>query len=116
MVRSNGPLQGIPRLLNDAESSRMTTAICHFFGILLCCNTAVSDLSPLKGMPLTRLVCDWIRVRDFSVLKETPIGELKCDFVPQRDAEILRSIKTLKKTNHLPAAEFWRRLDAGESP
>ena len=29
---------------------------------------------------------------------------------------VLRSIKTLKNINGLPAAEFWKRVDAGESP
>ena len=38
--------------------------------------TQVTDLSPLKDMPLIRT--------------------LRCDFKPERDAEILRSIKTLE--------------------
>jgi hypothetical protein len=49
----------------------------------------VSDLSPLKGMPLKAL---------------------KCDFKPERDAEILPSIKTFAKINDKPAAQFWKDL------
>ena len=43
----------------------------------MCEATQVSDLSPLKGMPLK---------------------DLGCDFKPERDAEILRSIKTLERS------------------
>ncbi len=51
----------------------------------------VSDLSPLRGMPLKSILCD---------------------FKPERDAEILRSIKTLETINGKPAAEFWKDADA----
>jgi hypothetical protein len=69
------------------------------------CNaTSVSDLSRLKGMPLTRLVCS-MKVTDLSPLKEMSLQELSCDFKAERDADILRSIKTLKTINGQPAAE-----------
>ena len=55
----------------------------------------MSDLSPLKGMPLK---------------------ELGCDFKPERDAEILRSIKTLETINGKPAAEFWKEFEAPPKP
>ena len=55
----------------------------------------MSDLSPLKGMPLKTL---------------------GCDFKPERDAEILRSIKTLETINGKPAAEFWKAVDAAAKP
>jgi uncharacterized membrane protein len=55
--------------------------------------TKVSDLSPLKGLPLTRLFCD---------------------FKPERDADILRSIKTLETINGKPAKDFWKEVDAGK--
>ncbi len=45
----------------------------------------MTDLSPLRGMPLR---------------------ELHCDFRPERDTEILRSIKTLVTINGRPAREF----------
>ena len=54
----------------------------------------MSDLSPLKGMPLK---------------------ELRCDFKPERDAEILRSLKTLETINDKPAKEFWQEVDARTS-
>ena len=59
---------------------------CHF-AKLSCVGTKVSDLSPLKGMPLKTV---------------------HCDFKPERDAETLRSIKTLEQINGKPAAEFWK--------
>jgi len=44
------------------------------------------------------------------------VKAVQCDFIPERDAEILRSIKTLETINGLPAAEFWKRVEAGEAP
>jgi hypothetical protein len=56
-----------------------------------CWNAMVSDLSPLKGMPLLGI---WI------------------DFKPERDTEFLRSFKTLRTINGNAAAEFWKAVDA----
>jgi hypothetical protein len=50
----------------------------------------VSDLAPLKGMPLKAI---------------------ECDFNKERDAVILRSIKTLETINGKAAAAFWKELD-----
>jgi hypothetical protein len=58
------------------------------------CGSAVADLSPLKGLPLK---------------------EVSCEFKPERDAAILRSIKTLEKINGKPAKEFWKEVD-GRGP
>jgi hypothetical protein len=51
----------------------------------------VSDLSPLKGMPLK---------------------DLRCDFKAERDAKVLRSITTLETINGKPVKEFWKEVDA----
>jgi len=45
-------------------------------------------------------------VTDLSPLEGLPLKEITCDFQPERDAAILRSIKTLEKINGKPAAEF----------
>jgi formylglycine-generating enzyme required for sulfatase activity len=45
---------------------------------LLCYHTRVSDLSPLKGMPLTRLRCDGTPVSDLSPLKDMKLTDLTC--------------------------------------
>jgi hypothetical protein len=49
--------------------------------------TKVSDLAPLKGLPLERL---WL------------------DYQPERDAEVLRPLNRLEQINDLPAGEFWK--------
>ena len=60
---------------------------------LFCCNSLVKDalagLSPLKGMPLK---------------------ELRCDFDKDRDALILDGIATLEKINDIPVASFWTKV------
>lgn len=78
--------------------------------------TDVSDLSPVKGMSLLKFSSFDSEVTDIQVLKGMPLKELRCHFVAERDAKILRPIKTLEKINDLPADEFWKRVDAGESP
>ncbi|MFA6564686.1 MAG: SUMF1/EgtB/PvdO family nonheme iron enzyme [Verrucomicrobiia bacterium] len=83
---------------------------------LSCQATRVHDLSPLKGMKLTGLVCDRTQVTDLSPLTAMPLKRLRCDFVPARDTAILRSVKTLETINNLPAAEFWKRVEAGKTP
>jgi hypothetical protein len=54
----------------------------------------VLDLSPLKGLPLKWLYCNF----------------------PERDAALLRSIKTLETINGKPAAEFWKEVEARKQP
>ena len=73
--------------------------------------TKVSDLSPLKGMPLEDLDCQGSQVTDLSPLKDLPLTKLQCNFRPERDAEILRSIKTLETINDKPAVEFWKDVE-----
>jgi hypothetical protein len=95
----------------------------------------VSDLSPLRGLPLATINLTRTKVTDLSPLAGlklknvsifespgitslepllgTPIEELQCEFVPERDAAVLRCFKTLKNINNLPAAEFWRKANAG---
>jgi hypothetical protein len=79
--------------------------------VLDCGNTQVTDLSPLKDMKLTILRCYGIRIADLSPLRGMPLKELACDFKVERDTEILRSLKTLKKINDQPAADFWKEVD-----
>jgi hypothetical protein len=55
-----------------------------------CRYTKVSDLSPLQGMPLKAL---W------------------CDFKPERDSEVVRSIKTLEKINDKPPNQLWKEVE-----
>jgi len=80
-------------------------------------STQVADLAPVAGMPLIDLNCESSPIVDFSPLKEvTTLRDLVCDFKAERDAAVLRSITTLQRINNMPAAEFWQRVDAGESP
>jgi hypothetical protein len=56
-------------------------------------------------MQLTSLLMHWSPVKDLSPLKGMPLTHISCDFIPERDAEIMRSIKTLEMINGKPAAE-----------
>ena len=58
-----------------------------------------------EGMPLTSCGATVTKVTDLSPLKGMPLKELYCDFKPERDTEILRSIKTLEWINMEKAKE-----------
>ena len=45
-----------------------------------------------------------------SPLKGMPLKELRCDFQRQRDAALLRTLTTLERINHKPAANFWKEV------
>jgi hypothetical protein len=65
-------------------------------------------------MPLTSLILGYTRVSDLAPLKGLPLKLFDGsggDFKPERDGEILRSIKTLEKIKGKPAAEFWKEVD-----
>ena len=79
-----------------------------------CDGTQVSDLSPLQGMRLTLLQCSGTKVVDLSPLRGMPLASLGCDFKAERDAELLCSIKTLESINGKPVAEFWKEVEAQE--
>jgi hypothetical protein len=71
----------------------------------------VTDLTPLRGMPLQLFWSVGSAVSDLSPLKGMPLKEICCDFQRERDAEFLRSFTTLEKINGKPAAEFWKEED-----
>ncbi len=72
----------------------------------------LSDLSPLKGMPLTFLQCSACGISDLTPLKRLPLETLDFDFKPSRDLEILRSMTTLQIINLRSADDFWADLPA----
>ena len=82
----------------------------------------MSDLSPLKGMPLTRLHIYGSGVTDLRPLQGMPLAEIR--LTPKnitKGLDILRNMTSLKtigvgpaNTQAWPAARFWERLDKGE--
>jgi hypothetical protein len=94
--------------------------------------TGVSDLSALRGMPLTTLDCSWSFVTDLGPLDGlplkrllirlngpapdllpvagAPLQEIQCEFRAERDTTLLRTIPTLRRINNRPAAEFLKEF------
>ncbi len=58
---------------------------------LHCNGTAVTDLTPIKDMPLQELGCN----------KE----------LAQSNRAVIQGIKSLQTINNKPAAEFWKEAD-----
>lgn len=120
-VSDLSPLKGMPLgalfLPNCKHLSDLSALQGMPMRTLFLNGTQVRDLMPLRGTTLEHLVFFNTLVTDLSPLKALPnLRSLGCDFVPSRDSNILRSIKTLKDINHLPVEQFWKCVDAGESP
>jgi Leucine-rich repeat (LRR) protein len=64
-------------------------------------------------MPLVVVSCGGTQVSDLSPLKGMPLIDLGCDFKPELDTEWIRSIKTLVSINGKPVDEFWKEVEAG---
>jgi hypothetical protein len=91
---------------------------------LWCSRTPVSDLSPLKALPLLELFCDSTKVTDLTPLEGMRLQALV--FSPKdcaKGIEVIRQMKSIEKIaatsdQHgapwMPAAEFWKKYDAGE--
>ena len=92
-------------------------------------DTAVEDLSPLEGAPLTLIAVNNCRVKDLRPVRAMPkLGFLRCDgcpidtlapliestvnelvfdYRPQRgDGKVLEQMPKLTRINHMPAKEF----------
>ena len=65
-------------------------------------------------MPLTTLAVNNNPITDLTPIKNLPIHILGLSYQTDRDTSILRSMKSLKKINELPVAEFWNQVDAGK--
>ena len=87
--------------LHDTQVS--DAGLAHFKGmplrLLWICNTGITDLTPLRGMPLEEI---YLTPKNIT-----------------RGLDILRDMKTLKTIGvewgqAWPAAEFWERYDKGE--
>jgi hypothetical protein len=71
----------------------------------------VTDLAPLRGMPLQVLLWVGTAVSDLSPLKGMPLKDIYCEFQRERDAEFLLSFKALDRINGKAADEFWKEVD-----
>jgi len=104
-LKSLEPLKGLPLKHLNMES------------------TGVSDLTPLRDLPLTSLIIHDLRdsrirtpVTDLTPLKNLKLREIRLVAKNIKTGlEILRNMKTLTVINEIDAKEFWRKYDEGES-
>jgi formylglycine-generating enzyme required for sulfatase activity/Leucine-rich repeat (LRR) protein len=86
-------------------------------GLLAVANTPVSDLTPLQGMKLYLLDVHFTKVTDLTPLKGMPLGKLYVDeAVARKNIEILRSITTLKEINGVEAKKFLQNISPAIQP
>jgi hypothetical protein len=132
------PLRGMPLHFLGAYRAERLSDLSPLKGMSLTGinlqGTMVSDLSTLKGMPLNDLNIPNTKVNDLTpllgmnTLRRLSCGDLVTDLSPlrrlgleqiyfqtfkaERDATNLRAITTLQRINGMPAAEFWKEVDA----
>jgi internalin A len=84
-------------------------------------HTGVTDLSPVKGLPLTALWCNDTPVSDLSPLRGMELDSVS--FTPRNITQGIDAIRQMKSLRALllawgdpriPPVEFWRRYDAGD--
>jgi hypothetical protein len=75
-------VRGLLTDLSPLKGMKLTALNCEW--------TQVSDLSPLKDMPLTTLTCSVTLVTDLSPVKGMPLKLLNCDNTPISDLSPLR--------------------------
>jgi Leucine-rich repeat (LRR) protein len=112
-VKDIRPLEGMPlEYLNLSYlpvSDLSVLASMKSLRHLVLVGMPVSDLTPLRGLPVGRLGMTGTRVTDVTPLKELPLYHLVLDYRPEYET-ILRSITGLTEINRKPAAEFWKEV------
>ena len=101
-VADLGPLKGMP------------------LTFLFIARNGVSDITVLRGMPIETLHMESTKVTDLTPLAELPLVTLS--FSPHKvtkGIEVLRGMRPLRSigpscSELMPAAEFWKKYDAGE--
>jgi serine/threonine protein kinase/Leucine-rich repeat (LRR) protein len=115
-VADLSPLGGMPltllRLGGNARVHDLTPLKGMPLTQLNIADTQVRDLTPLKGMRLTSLTLYHTQAIDLAPLRGLPLEAISWTLTPLSDTRIVRSIKTLKRINDKPAAEFWKEADA----
>jgi serine/threonine-protein kinase len=123
-VRDLAPVAGMPLTSLTLNNNPNLTDLSPLAGMklaqLLCSGTRVSDISALAGMPLAKLHCSV--ATDLTPLARMSLTDLQ--FSPKvitRGLEIVRGMQSLETISiagdsrgPMPAAEFWKRYDAGE--
>lgn len=88
---------------------------------LFCCDGRVSDLTPLRGLPLKEIYIKDTSVTDVTPLRKTDLETVLFDasktvkgMPALRHMPSLKTIRLDWSETRIPAAEFWKRYDAGE--
>ena len=78
--------------------------------ILLLDDTRITDLGALRELQLERISLLRTAVTDLTPLKGMSLKQLRIDYRPDHD-KLLRSFKGLEFINDKPATEFWKEVD-----
>jgi len=125
-VSDLGPLQGMPLTTLHLGGCGQIQNLERLKGMpltsLSVIGTPVRDLKPLKGMPLKLLTISGSAVTDLNPLQGMKLEDIR--LTPKnisQGLDILRDMKSLGRigiggtyTEVWPAAEFWKKYDAGE--
>lgn len=113
-------LTGCRRFTPDEErgiASRLHCGVSVFADdtLSLTFTGEVADLSGIRGLPVSGLELVGVKQADLSCLEGVELRSIcfLADHITNGIGTI-RNMASLQKINRLPAAEFWKRYDAGE--
>jgi Leucine-rich repeat (LRR) protein len=69
----------------------------------------ITDLKPIRNVPLRKLSLKGSSVSDLSPLQSMPLKHLEMDYLSDHK-ELLRSLTELESINNQPVAEFWKEI------
>jgi hypothetical protein len=78
--------------------------------LLILDGTLITDLGPLRHLRLERISLLRTAVTDLTPIEGMPLKQVRLDYRPDRK-EFLRSFAGLEFINEMPAAEFWKEVD-----
>src|SRR5262249_42185443 len=91
---------------DGSATSGLNNGVVEQFELLTDSLTDTSPVRALTGLKLAKFqgsAPGKNKLTDLSPLRGLPLEELRCDFEPTRDAFVLRTIKTLRTINDEPA-------------
>jgi hypothetical protein len=111
---------------NDTNTPKLALNICNTevtdlsplrglpISLLWLANTSVTNLSPLRGMPINSLHIAQSRISDLSSLDGMPLEEIYLTpSIIVSGWDVLRHIPSLKRINQSSSKEFFDRYDKG---
>jgi hypothetical protein len=107
------PLDGMPLVYLNVTGAALgnldAAPSLKSLRVLILDGTGIISLEPLRSLRLERISLLRTAVTDLTPIQGMPLKQLRLDYRPDRE-KFVRSFKDLKFINEKPAAEFWKEV------